>query len=166
MTEGPELSEDEFREMSKKQFKKEFPSGWMEVSRYETLVLIIDALLESPASREFTVQELADKAGSTKKSVEKRIESLVELGIVERLEKGREESRYSLNNQSPITRKLYELNETVNKVTEGEIPKTILDDPPKENINTASNTSSKSNFTDISGDVDPKPSGSGYKIVG
>ena len=156
------LSEEEIREMEKKEFRKEFPSGWMEVSRYETLVLIIDALLETPASREFTIQELADKAGSTKKSVNKRISSLEELGIVEKLEKSREDARYTLNNQSPITQKLYELNDTVNRVKEGELPLTITREPASENINAPNNDSQSSRFKNPAYDLDQKPSNGGF----
>lgn len=128
MGHSEDISEGEIREMDKKEFRKKFPSGWMEVSRYETLALVLDALLETPATREFTTKEIADKAGPTERSVGDHISSLVELGIVNKLEEDREEARYTLNNQSPITQKLYELNETVNLVKHGEIPTSVTED--------------------------------------
>jgi len=117
-------SEEDIRDIGEKEFRKEFPSGWMELSRYETLVLIIDTLLESSPSREFTHGELARQSGSSEKSVENHIDSLVRLGVVNKLE-DREPTRYTLNDKSPITQKLYELNLTVQKVKDEEIPKSI-----------------------------------------
>jgi DNA-binding transcriptional ArsR family regulator len=162
MTEFDDVSEDAIRDMDKKEFRKEFPSGWMELSRYETLVIAIDALLETPASREFTVRELADKAGTTKKSLDNRIDSLVELGVITKLEQGREKPRYQLNNQSPITQKLYELNNTVNKVKQDELPKTLLGEPSEENINSVGSDSTHSRFRLSEAEVSTSPSGGGF----
>lgn len=120
---------DEIREMDKKDFRKEFPSGWMEVARYETLVLVLDALLESSSSREFTLGELAEKAGASERSVRNHLGSLVELGIVHELVEDREESRYSLNERNPITQKLFELNVTVERVKEGSLPQELDQNP-------------------------------------
>lgn len=119
-----EYSESEIREMGEKEFRKNFPSGWMELARYETLVLIIDKLLESSPSREFTQSELANQAGCSKPSVENRIDSLTRLGVVNKLT-DREPVRYELNEHSPITQKLYELNLTVEKVKSEELPKSL-----------------------------------------
>lgn len=118
------LSEEEIRDMDEKEFRKEFPSGWMELSRYETLVLAIDALLESDPNREFTHSELAEYSGSTTRSIENHIDSLVRLGVVEKLE-DRDPVRYSLNEKSPITQKLFELNLTVERVKNEELPKSL-----------------------------------------
>jgi DNA-binding transcriptional ArsR family regulator len=128
------LTDEEIREMSKKEFRKNFPSGWMEVSRYETLVLVIDALLESSPSREFTPEELGKESGSTAKSVENHLDKLVELGVVHELE-DREPVRYSLNERSPITQKLYELNTTVQRVKEGDLPDTLTSSPRRKIVN-------------------------------
>lgn len=124
MSDDEGFTEDEIRNMGEKDFRKEFPSGWMEVSRYETLVLVIDRLLETNPNREFSSQELADQSGSTKRSVENHINSLVSLGVIEELE-DRDPIRYSLNEKSPITQKLFELNLTVEKVKNEELPKTL-----------------------------------------
>jgi len=133
MTES-EFTDEEIRAMDKKQFRKNFPSGWMEVSRYETLVLVIDALLESSPAREFTPDELGDEAGSTGKSVEKHLDKLVELGVIDELE-DRDPIRYSLNERSPITQKLYELNTTVQRVKEEDLPKSLTSSPRRKIVN-------------------------------
>ena len=156
MTEGENPSSEEIREMGQKRFRKEFPSGWMELTRFETLVLVLDALLESPSSREFTTRELANKAGPSKRSVESRISALVELGVVTRHIEGREKPRYSINEGNPIVQRLYDLNTTVQRVEEGDLPKTIDGAPPAENSNTpGENNDSKYNY----------PSGSGLKKI-
>jgi DNA-binding transcriptional ArsR family regulator len=129
-----EFSDEKIRDMNKKQFRKNFPSGWMEVSRYETLVLIIDALLESPTSREFTPKELSDEAGPSDKSIEDHLDKLVELGVVQKLE-DRDPVRYSLNERSPITQKLYELNVTVERVKEGNLPESLTSSPQRKIVN-------------------------------
>lgn len=124
--------------MDKKEFRKSFPSGWMEVSRYETLVLVIDALLESSPAREFTSEELGEEAGSSGKSVEKHLDKLIELGVLDKLE-DRDPVRYSLNQRSPTTQKLYELNTTVQRVKEGDLPKSLTSSPRRKIVNDHSN---------------------------
>lgn len=159
-------SEAEIREMDKKDFRKEFPSGWMEVARYETLALIIDALLESPSSREYTVDELADKAGPSARSIEDRIGSLVELGIVDELEGDRDEPRYCINDRSPITQKLYDLNITVNRVKEGDLPLSMSTEPAEEISNTGDGGSGKSRFNHPDDDLSSEEStDSGYSTT-
>lgn len=113
-----EPTTEQFRQMSKKEVRKQFPSGWMELARYETLVLALDALLESPAVRQFTLEELANQAGTTPKSLRNRIDSLIELSLVETDERDGT-TVYSLNDESPIVEKLYELNVTVQRVRDG-----------------------------------------------
>jgi hypothetical protein len=110
-----EPTTEQFRQMSKKEVRKQFPSGWMELARYETLVLALDALLESPAVRQFTLEELANQAGTTRKSLRNRIDSLIELSLVETDERDGT-TVYSLNDESPIVEKLYELNTTVQQI--------------------------------------------------
>jgi len=124
MSEDIDVSESEIRDMDEKEFRKKFPSGWMELSRYETLVLVIDALLESSPNREFTIPELASASGSSERSVDNRIDSLARLGVVEKLE-DREPERYQLNEKSPITQKIFELNKIVEQVKNEELPKTL-----------------------------------------
>lgn len=131
MTPEREYTDEEIREMSKKEFRKNFPSGWMELARYETLVLIIDALLESSPSREYTLEELGDEAGPSDKSIEGHLDKLVKFGVIERLDR-HPDDRYSLNAHSPITQKLYELNITVQRVKEGDLPKSLASSPRKK----------------------------------
>lgn len=127
-------SDEEIQDMSKKEFRKKFPSGWMEVARYETLVLLIDALLESSPSREFTPWELSQETGSTDKSIERHLGTLVDLGMVEKLE-SRDPVRYRLNQRNPVTQRLFELNTTVQRVKEGDLEKSLSSSPRKKLVN-------------------------------
>jgi DNA-binding transcriptional ArsR family regulator len=113
-----EPSTQEVREMNKKQLRKEFPSGWMELARYETLVLAIDALLESPATRKYTVDALAERSGAHPRSLQNHIDSLVDLDIIKEIRENNE-IKYTLNSNSPIVDQLYELNATVQRVQDG-----------------------------------------------
>lgn len=124
------FTEDDVRSMSQKEFRKKLPSGWMEVARYETLVLAIDALLESPPTREFTIREISKKAGVSERSLKNHIRDLEVLGVIQELE-GREPVRFSLNERNPITQKLYELNVTVERVKEGDLPKELVSSPSR-----------------------------------
>lgn len=124
-----EPSKEEIQELSKKQLRKQFPSGWMETTRYETHILVIDTLLQEPPSREFTSKELANESGASERSIKDRINDLVELGIITKLP-DREDSRYQINQYSPIVRKLYELNTTVQRVKDGSLQKSVT--PPSD----------------------------------
>jgi hypothetical protein len=57
---------------------------------------------------------LAEQAGTTAKSLRNRIDSLVELSVVEVVERDGE-TRYTLNVESPVVDQLYELNVTVQR---------------------------------------------------
>lgn len=153
MSDQPEFSEAEIREMDKKTFRKKAPSGWMEVSRYETLALVLDALLGAPPTREFTVGELADHSGASERGIRNRINSLVHLGVITELE-DREPVRYSINSRSPITQKLYELNSTVERVKEESLPKTLCSPPRHRFVDMDSNRWNETrNEEDISYDL-------------
>lgn len=163
----------EIQEMDQKQFRKEFPSGWMTLTRYETVVLILDALLESPAERPLTIEELANKSGATRRSINDRIGNLVDLGIVNRRETASDENAYSINNDSPITKRLYDLNITVQQVQEGSIDATVVENTPVQEVTQEKAVESKSqhweatNSGHLINDQQNAGSGSsGFRILG
>lgn len=141
-----ELTKEEIREMSKKELRKSFPSGWMKLTRYETNVLVVDTLLQEPPKREFTVGELAEKSGASERSIRDRIDDLVELDILIELP-NRGTTRYQMNQYSPIVQDLRELNTTIERVDEGLLsssttPPSEYDDEPQGNIVTNSHSNS------------------------
>lgn len=146
---------DEIREMGKEEIRKQFASGWMELARYETLVLALDALLEAPAVREFTLEELAEKAGTTPKSLDNRIDSLVELSVIEPV-KHDDEMRYTLNGDSPIVDQLYELNVAVQRVRNGDGERVTSSDSADGGLSTVAADTRQNNQTN--------PGGSRYSV--
>jgi DNA-binding transcriptional ArsR family regulator len=59
------------------------PSGFLHLTRHESVPILVDALLDFPPGREFNKTELADHAGVTRQTVGKRIDLLLETEIVE-----------------------------------------------------------------------------------
>lgn len=117
---GSDDLDKDVADLTEKQLRKQFPSGWMKLARYETNILVIDTLLQELPNREFTVSELADHSGASSRSIGDHIEDLVELGIVQQLP-GRKNVRYQLNQQNPIVKDLYNLNNTVERVSNGDL---------------------------------------------
>lgn len=136
--------------MSKKEIRKQFPSGWMELARYETLVLALDALLEAPAVREFTLEELAEQAGTTPKSLGNRIDSLVDLSVIEPVEHD-DEVRYTLNGDSSIVDQLYELNVSVQRVRDGDEEPATGSDGTDGGLSAVPNGTQSNNQTNTGG---------------
>jgi len=112
--------ETDVEELSKKELRKQFPSGWMRLARYETNAVIIDTLLQEPPNREFTIPELSDHSGASERSIRDHIDDLDELGIVNKLP-NRNRPRYQLNQQNPIVKDLYNLNSTVERIKSGDL---------------------------------------------
>lgn len=152
---GETPTTEEIREMSKKEIRKQFPSGWMELARYETLVLALDALLEAPAPRAFTVEELAEQAGTTRRSLADRIDSLVELSIVEVTERDGERA-YTLNTDSEIVDQLYELNVAVQRVRDGE-PEAESSDRTESGLSADTDAFSQTRHSDTRGSRYSRP---------
>lgn len=100
-----------------KQARLDNPSGWLYLTRHESVPLLVDALLDWPTDREFTVQEFAEHAGVVRQTVSKHIDLLVEVDIVEELPDTYPQ-RYRIED-SAVTRELFELNSALNAV-EGE----------------------------------------------
>lgn len=88
------------------QRREEEPQGLLYFTRYDSIPIMVDALFDSPTSREFNRRELADKAGLSPRSVGDRIDILHELGVIEQVEGT---DRLTLNLNGAITWKLREL---------------------------------------------------------
>jgi DNA-binding transcriptional ArsR family regulator len=97
-----------------KQLRLEHPSGWLHLTRHESVPILIDALLDWPTTREFTVQEFADHAGVVRQTVSKYLGLLIEVGLVEELDDTRPQ-RYQIR-ESPTTKELFAFNSALNAV--------------------------------------------------
>lgn len=95
------------REVTKRA-RLEHPSGVLHLTRHEAVPILLDALLDWPTDREFTVTEFAEHAGLVRQTVSKHIDLLVEVGLVERLEDTNPQ-RYRIDD-GPATRELFAFN--------------------------------------------------------
>jgi DNA-binding MarR family transcriptional regulator len=103
-------------ERDTKEARLEHPSGFLYLTRHESVPILIDALLDLPPGREFNKTEFADHAGVTRQTVSTYIDRLVELDIVEEVPKT-SPRRYRVA-ESDVVEKLFELNGTLNAAGE------------------------------------------------
>lgn len=110
--------------MEKKQSRKEYATGFLELAKNESVPLMIDALLDAPSGRGFNKTELARKAGISPGSVRNHLDTLVELKIVKSIP-DTTPTRYTLNMDSPVTRLLFELDNVIAEIRTGVQPEEI-----------------------------------------
>lgn len=108
-----------------KQSRLDDPSGWIRLTRYETVRLLVDALLEAPPDYQFNKSELERRSGVSTEAIRQHLSSLIEMGVVEEVESS-EWPEYRLNDDGKVTKELFELNSAVNSVLGGE-PKNVQD---------------------------------------
>lgn len=99
-----------------KRMRREHPSGWLELSMYESLALMIDAIVDAPPGYSFTNPELASRAGVSDESVRNHVGTLEELGVVIPSD---ESNKYEVNEESRVLREIFGLNDAVNAVRSG-----------------------------------------------
>lgn len=102
-----------------KQNRLDHPTGWMALTRYETVRFIIDALLESSPGHKFNKSELARRTGLSREAIRDRIDFLVEIGVVNELSQSGW-AEYELNDDGRVTTELFQLNNAVNAVLSGQ----------------------------------------------
>lgn len=102
----------------------EYPTGWLYLTRNDSVPLIIDALLDLPAHREFNQTELADLAGVSRQSVNRHLDLLLDLGVVEPVEHSSPQ-RYRFDADADVSRRLIEL--------DGAVGGALADEPVSEN---------------------------------
>lgn len=88
--------------------RDEHPSGWLALTRHESVAYIVDALLDSPDHREFTQTELAQKAGVSRKSVQRHLDLLLQVEILENVG-NTGHTRYRFNTESEVAEQLIKL---------------------------------------------------------
>lgn len=89
------------------------PTGILEIMPDGARSLIFHALLDMRPRKEFNKSELAERADVSWKTANRHLRALESMTVVERVEDTR---RYRLNEDSPVTRALIELNDAVNRV--------------------------------------------------
>lgn len=98
---------------NKKTRRTEHPSGWLVLTKNESVPYIVDALLDAPPHREFNQTELAELAGVSRQSVSRYLDLLVDVGIVEALD-GTSPQRYRFDPESHVSEALIRLDGAMN----------------------------------------------------
>ena len=88
------------------------PSGWLYLTQHESVPVLVDALLDWPTNREFTMQEFADHAGVVRQTVSKHLDVLLDVRVIEEVPETNPQ-RYRIND-SPVTEELFGFNSTIN----------------------------------------------------
>lgn len=89
------------------------PTGWAIIARNESVVQIIDTLLDLPPRREFNKTELAEIAAVSRKSVHTHVDLLLELGILDEVA-DTSPQRYRFDPSSEVARAIVTLDGAVN----------------------------------------------------
>lgn len=94
-------------------FRADYPSGWLALTRNESVPYVIDALLDLASHREFNQTELAELAGVSRQSVARHLDLLLTAGIIEAVERTSPQ-RYRFDPESDVSRALIELDGAMN----------------------------------------------------
>lgn len=102
----------------RKASRTEHPSGWLALTKNDSVSYIVDALLDLPPHREFNQTELAEFAGVSRQSVSRHLGLLLAAGIVEAIE-NTSPQRYRFDEDSDVSRALVRLDGAMNAAGEG-----------------------------------------------
>lgn len=95
-----------------KEMRLEHPSGFLYLTRNESVPILIDALLDLPPGREFNKSEFAQHAGVSRHTVGNHVETLLDVDVVEPVP-GTSPQRYRLA-ESDVVDELFEFNSALN----------------------------------------------------
>ncbi len=94
---------------------KRIPTGWTVIAKNDSVVAMVDTLLDMPAKREFHKSELAELADVSRKSVHTHIDLLLQLDLVTEVPDTTPQ-RYRFNPASEVARALMQLDGAVNSM--------------------------------------------------
>ncbi len=100
-----------------KEARLQHPSGFLALTRHESVPIIVDALLDLPPGREFNKTELADHAGVTRQTVGNHVDLLLDLELIEEVP-DTSPRRYQVA-ESEVIRELLEFNSALNVARDG-----------------------------------------------
>ncbi len=92
----------------------EHPSGFLYLTRHESVPILVDALLDLPPGQEVNKTGFAEHAGVTRQTVSNYVDRLLELDVVEEVP-NTSPTRYRVA-ESDVVRELFELNSALNAV--------------------------------------------------
>lgn len=102
----------EASEVDTKEARLAHPSGFLRLTRHESIPIVIDALLDLPPGREFNKTELAEHAGVTRQTISTYTDLLLDLEVIVEVP-NTSPRRYQLAD-SAVVRELLELNSALN----------------------------------------------------
>ena len=100
------------RDLDNKKLRLENPTGWLYLTKHDSIPVIIDSLLGLPPRSEFNKTELAEHSGVSRQSVSKHIDRLLKLDVLEEVP-DTSPTRYRMP-QSAVVKELFELNSALN----------------------------------------------------
>lgn len=103
-------------DLDTKELRLTHPSGWLYLTRHESVPILIDGILDLPPGREFTKTEFADHVGVTRQTVGNYVDVLLEVDVIEEVP-NTSPQRYRVA-ESDVVRELHELNSALNAVGE------------------------------------------------
>jgi DNA-binding transcriptional ArsR family regulator len=112
MSSDPSTEDDLSEYTSKAEMRLENPSGWLLLTKHDSVPIIIDALLCLPPRRELNKTELAEHAGVSRQSVTNHIDLLLALDVLEEVP-DTSPTRYRMP-KSAVVKELFELNSALN----------------------------------------------------
>lgn len=89
------------------------PTGWTVIAKNDSVVDLVDTLLDMPPRREFNKSELANFADVSRRSVHNHIDLLLEIKIIEPVPETSPQ-RYRFNPESAVAAALIQLDGAVN----------------------------------------------------
>lgn len=107
------MSETTDQEREARELRETYPSGLMALMKNESIAYILDALLDAPPHREFNQSELARTAGVSRQTVNRHLELLVGIGIMDEVEET-SPTRYRFNPASDVSTALIKLEGAIN----------------------------------------------------
>jgi DNA-binding transcriptional ArsR family regulator len=104
--------------MDTKEARLAHPSGFLSLTRHQSVPVVIDALLGLPPGKEFTKTELADFAGVTRQTIGARLPRLLDHEVVEPVPESSPQ-RYRVAD-SEVVEALVDLNGALNAAAGGD----------------------------------------------
>ena len=91
------------------------PSGWLAITRHDSIPKMIDAMLDLPPHREFNQTELAEMAGVSRQSVSRHLGFLLDIEVIEPVE-NTSPQRFRFDPENEISQALIQLDGAMNAV--------------------------------------------------
>lgn len=111
----PMVQDTESADDEQRAYRADYPSGWLALTKNESVPYIVDALLDLPPRREINQTELAELAGVSRQSVSRHLDLLLTAEIVEPVE-NTSPQRYRFDPESDVSRALVQLDGAMNAV--------------------------------------------------